>query len=66
MYINYSYDRKALGYDIYEDTQCGIKLVKFSDRVFIAIKPLPCKIFEGRQTIKKNFGILAFGSFSDK
>ena len=61
MYINFLQDRKALGYETCEDIQCGIKLVKISDRVFIAIKTLPCKVGEGKQTIKKTFAILAFG-----
>ena len=61
MYPNYFYDRKALGYEIYEDTQCGIRLVKLSDRVFLEIQSIPCNVGKGKQKIKKTFGILVCG-----
>ena len=38
MYINYSYDRKSLGYECLIDTQCGNRLVLITDSSVVFVK----------------------------
>lgn len=41
MYPNFSEDRKSLGYELINDTSCGIKLVLITDSTVQLIKNLP-------------------------
>ena len=38
MYINFNADRKTLGYEVFKDTNCGMKLVSITDSVVLLIK----------------------------
>ena len=41
MYPNFSEDRKSLGYELINDTSCGVKLVLITDSTVQLIKNLP-------------------------
>ena len=57
MYINFLEDRKLLGYEMYKDIKCGIKLVRITGNIFISVKTFLFKVD------KKTFIILSLGIF---
>jgi len=44
MYPNFIEDRKALGYEVHNDTSCGIKLLLITDSTVILIRNLSSNI----------------------
>ena len=44
MYPNYIEDRKALGYEVLNDTSCGIKLVLITDSTVRLIRNFPSNV----------------------
>ena len=44
MYPNFIEDRKALGYEVLNDTSCGIKLVLITDSTVLLIRNLPLNV----------------------
>jgi len=44
MYPNFIEDRKSLGYEVLNDTSCGIKLVQITDSTVLLIRNLPSNV----------------------
>lgn len=39
MYLNFISDRKSLGYEVLNDTSCGMKLVLITNSTLLLIRP---------------------------